>query len=50
MLVVVSLNPLSMRLDVKASSGGRQLATKHLKPKDLLNKPFYSKFTVRILD
>jgi hypothetical protein len=50
MLVVVSLSPLPMWLDVKASSDGIQLATEHLKPKDLLNKPFYSKFTIRILD
>jgi hypothetical protein len=50
MLVVVSLSPLPMRLDVKASSGGIQLAMKHLKPKNLFNKPFYSKFTIRILD
>ncbi len=50
MLVMVSLSPLPMTLDVKASSGGIQLATKHLKPRDLLNKPFYSKFTIKILD
>ncbi len=51
--VAVSLSTLPMMLDVRASSCGIQqtvLAKEHPEPEDLLSKPFYLKFTIRIPD
>jgi hypothetical protein len=49
--IAMSLSTLLMMFDVKASNYGIQqkiLAKEHPKLKDLLNKPFYLKFTIRI--
>jgi hypothetical protein len=48
--IAVSLNILLMMFDAKASNYGIQhtiLAKEHPKLKDLLNKPFYLKFTIK---
>jgi hypothetical protein len=53
MSVAVSLSTLPMMLDVRASSCGIQqtvLAKEHPEPEDILSKPFYLKFTIRIPD
>jgi hypothetical protein len=51
--IAVSLNILLMMFDAKASNYGIQhtiLAKEHPKLKDLLNKPFYLKFTIKNLN
>jgi hypothetical protein len=53
LLVVVSLNTLPMMLDVRASRCEKQqitLAKEHIELEDLISKPFYLKFTIKILD
>jgi hypothetical protein len=53
MSVGVSLSTLPMMLDVRASSCGIQqtvLTKEHPESEDLLSKPFYLKFTIRIPD
>jgi hypothetical protein len=49
--ITMSLSTLLMMFDVKASNCGIQqtiLTKEHPKPKDLLDKSFYLKFTIRI--
>jgi hypothetical protein len=49
--IAVSLSTLLMMFDARASNYGIQhtiLAKEHPKFKDLLNKPFYLKFTMKI--
>jgi hypothetical protein len=50
---MVSLSILPMMFDVRASRCEKQhitLTKEHLKFEDLFNKPFYLKFTIKILD
>jgi hypothetical protein len=51
--IAVSLSTPLMTFDARASNYGIQytiLAKEHPKLKDLLNKPFYLKFTMKILN
>jgi len=49
--IAMSLSTFLMMFDVKASNCGIQqtiLTKEHLRLKNLLSKPFYLKFTIRI--